>query len=309
MTQDRWTLIVVRDDTTPVRQVELSRGRIRRWALGAGASILAVFGVAFWLGFGGPARFEARSVRAENALLTEELGELRGRISTFEGTLADLSERDRQMRALAGLQGIDAQILEVGIGGPGLAAPESTPLWGLDADVAAETFAAAWDLDALERRARLLDESFGTVVDSLSAHRELLEATPSILPAAGYLSSRFSRARLHPIHGRELPHEGIDIAAPKGTPILAAAKGTVVRAGWVAGYGQMVEIDHGFGFTTRYGHASELLVRVGQQVERAAMIARVGSTGIATSSHLHYEVRVGGTPRNPMDFVLPEVVP
>jgi murein DD-endopeptidase MepM/ murein hydrolase activator NlpD len=289
--------------------MHLSPGRIRRWAIGAGASVLAVFGVAFWLGFGGPARFEARSVRAENEILNEELSVLRDRIASFEGRLADLSERDRQMRALAGLQGIDAQILEVGIGGPGLGAPESTPLWNLDPEAAAETFAAAWDLDALERRARLLDESFGAVVDSLSAHRELLEATPSILPTSGYLSSRFSTARLHPIHGRELPHEGIDISAPKGTAILAAAKGTVIRAGWVAGYGQMVEVDHGFGFTTRYGHASEILVRVGQQVERGAMVARVGSTGIATSSHLHYEVRVGGIPQNPLNFVLPEVVP
>ena len=309
MTHKRWTLLVVRDEADPVRQIELSTGRIRRWAISAGAVLFGVFALAAWIGTGGVARWEARSVRAQNELLTEELAELRDRISGFEGTLSDLSERDRQMRSLAGLQGIDAQILEVGIGGPGLTTPESTPLWDVDPEMASETFAAAWDLSALERRARLLSESFDVVSDSLAAHRDLLESTPSILPTSGYLSSRFSNARLHPIHGRELPHEGIDIAAPRGTPILAAAKGTVIRAGWVAGYGQMVEIDHGFGYTTRYGHSSELLVRVGQEVERGAMIARVGATGIATSSHLHYEVRVDGVPQNPMNFVLPEVVP
>lgn len=309
MTQNRWTLLVVRDENSPVRQFELSSGRIRRWVVGSVGGLLLLFGAAAWVGTGGVARWEARSVRAQNELLTEELGELRARISGFEGALSELSERDRQMRALAGLQGIDAQILEVGIGGPGLTSPESTPLWALDEEVASETFAAAWDLSALERRARLLSESFGVVVDSLSAHRELLQSTPSILPTSGYLSSRFSKARLHPIHGRELPHEGIDISAPRGTPILAAAKGRVTRAGWVAGYGQMVEVDHGFGYTTRYGHASEILVRVGQQIDRGAMIARVGSTGIATSSHLHYEVRVDGAPQNPMNFVLPEIVP
>lgn len=299
----------MRDEADPVRQIELSSRRIRRWAVGAGALLLGVFTLAAWIGTGGIARWEASSVRAQNELLTEELAELRERIAGFEGTLSDLSERDRQMRSLAGLQGIDAQILEVGIGGPGIETPESTPLWDVDPETASEAFAASWDLSALERRARLLAESFDVVADSLTAHRELLESTPSILPTSGYLSSRFSNARIHPIHGRELPHEGIDISAPKGTPILAAAKGTVIRAGWVAGYGQMVEIDHGFGYTTRYGHASELLVRVGQEIERGAMIARVGATGIATSSHLHYEVRVDGEPRNPMNFVLPEVVP
>ncbi len=309
MSQNRWTLLVVRDETDPIRQIEVSSGRIRRWAMGIGATVFAVFALAAWIGSGGIARMDAQSARAENELLTEELAELRERIAGFEGTLEDLSERDRQMRALAGLRGIDAQILEVGIGGPGLSSPESTALWDVDPEAAAETFAASWDLSALERRASLLAESFDAVGDSMKAHRDLLESTPSILPTSGYLSSRFSNARLHPIHGRELPHEGVDISAPKGTPILAAAKGTVIRAGWVAGYGQMVEVDHGYGYTTRYGHASELLVRVGQQIDRGAMIARVGASGIATSSHLHYEVRVNGEPQNPMNFVLPEVVP
>ncbi|HKK92901.1 MAG TPA: M23 family metallopeptidase [Longimicrobiales bacterium] len=308
MSQNRWTLLVVRDEADPIRQIEVSSGRIRRWAVGVGATLFGIFALAAWIGTGGIPRMDAQSARAENELLTEELVELRERIAGFEGTLEDLSERDRQMRALAGLRGIDAQILEVGIGGPGLSSPESTPLWDVDPEAASETFAASWDLSALERRASLLAQSFEAVGDSLTAHRDLLESTPSILPTSGYLSSRFSNSRLHPIHGRELPHEGVDISAPKGTPILAAAKGTVIRAGWVAGYGQMVEVDHGYGYTTRYGHASELLVRVGQQIERGAMIARVGASGIATSSHLHYEVRVNGEPRNPMNFVL-DVVP
>jgi len=150
-------------------------------------------------------------------------------------------------------------------------------------------------LSALERRARLLSESLEEATDSVLAHRSLLEATPSILPTEGWLSSRFSQARMHPVHNRPLPHEGVDIAATRGTPILAAAKGKVVYAANMSGYGMMVEIDHGYGYTTRYGHASRLLVRVGQSVQRGERIALVGKTGIATSSHLHYEVRVAGT--------------
>ncbi len=276
---------------------------------GVGAVLVGIFALMAWIGLGGAARFEARQVRAENELLAEELTELRSRIAGFEGTLEALSERDTQMRSLAGLQGIDDEILEVGIGGPGLVTPGSTPLWSVNPEIGAESFAAAYDLDALERRARLLNESFDAVIDSMAAHKDLLESTPSILPTSGYLSSSFSRARLHPIHGKELPHEGVDISSPRGTPIMAAAKGRVIRAGWVAGYGQMVEIDHGFGYTTRYGHSSELLVRVGQEVSRGDVVARVGSSGIATSAHLHYEVRVNGQPQNPMNFVLPEITP
>jgi murein DD-endopeptidase MepM/ murein hydrolase activator NlpD len=114
---------------------------------------------------------------------------------------------------------------------------------------------------------------------------------------------------MHPVHNRPLPHEGVDISARDGTPIFAAAKGRVIRAGWAVGYGLTVEIDHGFGFSTLYGHASKLLVKRGQLVERGDVIAQVGRTGIATSSHLHYEVSVNGKPRNPSDFILPNVVP
>jgi murein DD-endopeptidase MepM/ murein hydrolase activator NlpD len=102
---------------------------------------------------------------------------------------------------------------------------------------------------------------------------------------------------------------GVDISAPRGTPILASADGRVVRAAWVVGYGNTVEIDHGFGYMTLYGHASKLLARVGQRVRRGDVIALVGSTGIATSAHLHYEVRVNGRPQNPSNYILPGIVP
>jgi murein DD-endopeptidase MepM/ murein hydrolase activator NlpD len=105
-----------------------------------------------------------------------------------------------------------------------------------------------------------------------------------------------------------MPHPGVDISAPKGTSIYAAAKGKVIKAGWTVGYGLTIEIDHGFGYRTLYGHASELVVGQGEEVRRGDVIARVGSTGIATSPHLHYEVRVQGVTQNPANFILPESV-
>jgi murein DD-endopeptidase MepM/ murein hydrolase activator NlpD len=230
-------------------------------------------------------------------------------VDGLDETLTLLGEKDSRVRMLAGLDGLDAEILEVGIGGPGMAFPEAHPLWPLDSAVSKAAFAVEYDLNALERRARLLAESLSEASDSLIAHTELLLSTPSILPTAGVLSSRFSASRFHPIHHQALPHEGIDISAPHGTPILAAAKGIVTFSGWMSGLGNTVEIDHGFGYVTRYGHASKLLVRRGQEIARGEVIAQVGSTGISTSPHLHYEVRVGGKAMNPLDFVIGNVLP
>lgn len=115
-------------------------------------------------------------------------------------------------------------------------------------------------------------------------------------PARGVVTSRFgSRWRRH--------HAGVDIAAPRGTPIRAARDGRVVRAGWYGGYGLVVVLDHGDGMETWYGHASAVLVRVGQWVERGQAIARVGCTGACTGPHVHFEVRVRGYSVNPLRYL------
>lgn len=305
----RWTLLLVRDESHPVQQFTLDP-RALRYAGGALVALLLVLGVVVvMVGAGGTARFEAERLRARNVALQAELQEVRTQVASLDRSVEDLTRRDAELRTLAGLDPTDPEVLEVGVGGPGLETPEAHPLYAFDPELGEDAFAVAWDVDALERRIRLLDQSMDQAGDSLQAHHDLLQSTPSILPTAGLLSSRFSRSRVHPIHHRAVPHEGIDVSAPEGTPILASARGRVVRAGWVSGYGRMVEIDHGYGYTTRYGHASTLLVRVGETVERGDVIARVGNTGLSTASHLHYEVRVNGQPQNPMNYVLPDVVP
>lgn len=117
-----------------------------------------------------------------------------------------------------------------------------------------------------------------------------------VWPARGVITSRFGwRYRRH--------HNGIDIAAPRGTPIYAARDGVVEFAGWRGGYGRVVYLDHGAGIVTVYGHASELLVRAGEQVKKGQLIARVGCTGVCTGSHLHFEVRVAGRAVNPLGYL------
>lgn len=118
-------------------------------------------------------------------------------------------------------------------------------------------------------------------------------------PVAGRISSGFG-LRTHPISGVRRLHAGVDVAAPTGTPVVAAAAGTVTWAGPRGGYGLLVVIDHGGGLETRYAHASALEVQRGAHVERGQPVARVGATGTATGPHLHYEVRVGGVARDPL---------
>jgi murein DD-endopeptidase MepM/ murein hydrolase activator NlpD len=117
-----------------------------------------------------------------------------------------------------------------------------------------------------------------------------------IWPSRGVLTSRFGmRYRRH--------HNGVDIASPTGTPIYAAREGVVTFAGRRGGYGLVVYVDHGGGFTTVYGHASSLHVKVGDRVTRGEVIARVGCTGSCTGSHVHFEVHEGGVPVNPLKYL------
>lgn len=127
-------------------------------------------------------------------------------------------------------------------------------------------------------------------------------STPSIWPVTGTITSPFGY-RGNPIGGGTGFHEGLDIAVDYGTPVRATAAGTVSQAGWVDGYGNLVEIDHGNGFVTRYGHNSMVLVVPGQTVQTGDMIALAGSTGRSTGPHVHYEVRVNGTPTDPLLFL------
>lgn len=118
-------------------------------------------------------------------------------------------------------------------------------------------------------------------------------------PLRGRINSRFGY-RKDPFVGRKDLHTGLDIGAPRGTRIAAAASGVVVYTGWMGGYGQTVVIDHGRGYKTLYGHCSKILVKQGQRVSSGQVIAAVGATGRATGSHLHFEIRVNNVPVNPL---------
>jgi murein DD-endopeptidase MepM/ murein hydrolase activator NlpD len=128
-------------------------------------------------------------------------------------------------------------------------------------------------------------------------------AIPSSMPVSGTdLTSGFG-VRSDPFRGRAAMHAGVDLAGPRGTPIYATADGIVGRSQWVSGYGNLVEINHGSGIQTRYGHLSRSMVRAGEPVRRGQLIALMGSTGRSTGNHLHYEVRIAGKAVNPVPFM------
>jgi murein DD-endopeptidase MepM/ murein hydrolase activator NlpD len=126
----------------------------------------------------------------------------------------------------------------------------------------------------------------------------------AVLPVVGRVSSRFSYSRPHPILRIRRPHLGIDVSAPKGTPITAPATGVVITAERNFTYGYVVELDHGDGVITRYAHCNSIAVKEGQQVIAGTTIGTVGSTGLSTAPHLHYEVHVRGRAVDPLTFVI-----
>lgn len=154
----------------------------------------------------------------------------------------------------------------------------------------------------LKMAANEREDSLLNLKESLTAKKERQAATPSIWPAAGEVTSRFGW-RSSPWGGGGDWHPGIDIAGDTGTPIYATADGTVTNSSWFGGYGNMVEINHGNGTVTIYGHNSQNLVSAGQQIKKGQLIAYMGSTGYSTGPHVHYEIRVNGTAVNPSSFL------
>jgi len=302
MADRRWTFMVVPEGTGASRAIQVSQSVLKVGAIGLGLFVL----LALVLGYATVSRSvdlsRAARLERENQQLAATLGQLNARISTLSDTLGQITRRDARIRLLANLEPTDPQVLQAGIGGP---APESAVDGAPRSELVRQATEVSVDLDAMIRRANLLAYSFDEAADSLASHQDRLASLPSILPTQGWLASAFSSMREHPILHVARPHEGIDVVAPMGAPIEAPAAGKVISAGWETGYGYAVSIDHGYGITTRFAHASKLLVRRGDKVERGQRIALVGNTGLATGPHLHYEVHVRGRAVNPLNYVLP----
>ncbi|MDI6815768.1 MAG: peptidoglycan DD-metalloendopeptidase family protein [Actinomycetota bacterium] len=159
--------------------------------------------------------------------------------------------------------------------------------------------------DMLESSSRLVAAEIRTLEQGGSidhAYSRRISGVGFMRPSSGSITSGYGMRR-HPILGYSRMHTGVDFGAALGSPIYAAHSGTVIIAGRMGGYGKTVVISHGGGLSTLYAHNSQLHVSVGQDVERGDAIANAGSTGLSTGPHLHFEVRVNGSPHNPMNWL------
>lgn len=268
--------------------------------------LMGTFTVAFFIKQSQHVR--SASLRRENELLAAEVDQMRTEMEQLNRSMQTLSQKDEQYRVMSGLGPLGDDTHAQEGGRPGSVAEQA--LMHLNPQVRGKVSDANTSLDALTRRAAQLRASMDQALTALQRNRDRLASTPTIAPAAGPLSSLFSNGRYHPVLRITRPHKGIDIAARVGEPILAPATGRVRFSGSKGnGYGNMVEIDHGYGYVTRFAHASRLLVRNGQSVKRGDVIALVGATGLVSGPHLHYEVEIDGHQVDPLNFIVADAIP
>ena len=283
-------------------------GVVRRFTIALKPAVIIVFAVVtlpmlIGLGAALKARHEVANVFAANTTLLFENANYRAATEALAGQIMALQTAMSELGAKAALDPslqnsmdkLPAVIKNRAMGGPTASSALTSMAPGLTSPE--NTFALLKDLlQGLESRLHTLR----TDVDK---RNQLAAATPSIWPTHGWLSSSMGN-RSDPFTGERDFHPGLDISAEKGDPIYSTADGKVTHAASAGNYGNLVIVDHGYGIETRYGHMSAFKVKVGQTVKRGDLLGLVGSTGRATSSHLHYEVRANGRILNPLQLLL-----
>lgn len=298
MLSKRYTIVladrttgVVRRFTIAVKPVVIAVATIVTLPIliGTGAALKAKYDVSNLYASHATLEFENANYRAA----TEQLA---GQIMALQTAMSDLGAKAALDPSIQNsMEKLPAVVKSRAMGGPtanttlslvtpGLNSPENT--FGLLKDL----------LSGLEDRLQ-------TVRSDVAKRNQLAAATPSIWPTHGWLSSSMGN-RSDPFTGEKDFHPGLDISADKGDPVYATADGKVVNASAAGNYGNLVVLDHGYGLETRYGHLSAFKVKLGQTVKRGDLLGLVGSTGRATSSHLHYEVRANGRILNPLQLLL-----
>jgi murein DD-endopeptidase MepM/ murein hydrolase activator NlpD len=283
-------------------------GVVRRFTIALKPAVIIVLSVVtlpmlIGLGAALKARHEVAGVFAANTTLLFENANYRAATEALAGQIMALQTAMSELGAKAALDPslqnsmdkLPAVIKNRAMGGPTASSALTSMAPGLTSPE--NTFALLKDLlQGLESRLHTLR----TDVDK---RNQLAAATPSIWPTHGWLSSSMGN-RSDPFTGERDFHPGLDISAEKGDPIYSTADGKVTHAASAGNYGNLVIVDHGYGIETRYGHMSAFKVKVGQTVKRGDLLGLVGSTGRATSSHLHYEVRANGRILNPLQLLL-----
>jgi murein DD-endopeptidase MepM/ murein hydrolase activator NlpD len=226
-------------------------------------------------------RRENRELQTANEQFGKSVESLRTQLRTVE-------DRTRKLAIIAGITTLD----EASQGGSGGIRNNEEPANPYRDDV-----------DKMSFRSHSLQKDLNVLERKFAAQSRELSSTPSIAPVRGILTDGFG-GRSDPFTGEPGQHNAIDISSAVGQPVRSPADGIVVKAEWANGYGNVIFISHGYGYSTRYGHLKNFAVRPGQRVRRGDVIGHVGSTGCSTGPHLHYEVRLNNNPVNPLAYIL-----
>ena len=241
-------------------------------------------------------RGDLASVKNENELLKSKLTDLTDRYEILQVNLNELGKQTENLRIAANLEPISDDEKLLGVGGGSF-------------DNSIDFLITS---DYLERAVNFIDNittkfefeklQYEEIANKMKTNEKLFECIPAMVPAKGdYIGSRFGM-RMHPILKIRKMHAGIDIVVNTGAPVYAPGNGKVVFIGRNGGYGLEIEIDHGFGYRTRYAHLSKALVKRGQKINRGDLIAKTGNSGLSTGPHLHYEISHNGRKLNPSRF-------
>jgi murein DD-endopeptidase MepM/ murein hydrolase activator NlpD len=255
--------------------------------------------------------YEYRDVKGkvwELQAVREELMQQKTQVQSFALNMLDykrqmflLRDLDTKLRRVVSLGPRDKAQQLLGIGGPDeLGLQNLANLGEKKQEEALKEMHQ--ELTQLRGAASKQETSLQMLIEYFEDKRSLYASTPSVWPIRGWVTSPFGN-RTSPFSGILKFHEGIDIAAQTGTPVMAPADGMVMKAGFSSGYGNVVELSHGYGIKTVFAHNSRLNVKVGQRVKRGEVISYVGDSGSSTGPHLHYEVRLNNLPVNPVRYM------
>jgi len=243
-------------------------------------------------------------VISENQVLKQQIKNLTTEVRGTQQRLESLADRSNELRLMVDLPKIDADTREAAIGG---SVAESR--FGFLGGEAAELLTASQMLiEKLDREIKLQQASYAEVMKRYEFNKEFFAHLPAIKPVEGYYSVNGFGMRVHPVLRVWRMHEGIDIITDVGANVYATGDGNVRYAGRTqGGYGAVIEISHGYGYSSLYAHLSKTLVKPGQRVKRGELIAKTGRSGLVSGPHLHYEVRYKGRKQNPVDYFFDDV--
>ena len=246
---------------------------------------------------------ELTELRRESKIRKVQAEKIATQMKNLESEMARLGRFEKKLRVITALEDSPQNSEKNwGVGGSyGLSSFSLTTSLAHESEALANRLSN--NLGHLTTQAKIKTISLQELDHFFKNQKSFLQSTPSVWPTRGWVTSGFGY-RKSPFTGLREKHEGWDIGARFGSAVRATADGMITVAGRERGYGKLIEIDHGYGVVTRYGHNSKNLIKVGSKVKRGQIVALVGNTGRSTGPHLHYEVLVNGIPANPKNYIL-----